>query len=89
MSAQGESLRVVPIELPVGAMIHDFAITENYSLIMDLPLTFWESRLHQGQFPFQFERSRPSRFGILPRHGDNSPIRWFGAPPCCVLHLID
>lgn len=89
VSAQGELLRVVPIDLPVGVMMHDFAITENYSIIMDLPLTFRESRLHQGQLPFQFERSHPSRFGILPRHGDNSTIRWFTVPPCYVLHTLN
>lgn len=37
---QGELLRTVPIEIPMAVMMHDFAITENYTIFMDLPLTF-------------------------------------------------
>lgn len=30
----------VPITIPESVMMHDFAITENYSIFMDLPLLF-------------------------------------------------
>jgi carotenoid cleavage dioxygenase len=36
-----------------------------------------------------FERDRPSRFGILPRHGNNSNIRWFESPSCYVFHTLN
>jgi carotenoid cleavage dioxygenase-like enzyme len=36
-----------------------------------------------------FERDRPSRFGIVPRHGDNSNIRWFESPACFVFHTMN
>lgn len=89
VSAQGELLRTVPIDLPVGVMMHDFAITEHYTLFMDLPLTFRPERMQGGESPFMFESDRPSRFGILPRHGDNSSIRWFEAAPCYVFHTVN
>lgn len=89
VSAQGELLRTVPIDLPVGVMMHDFAITEHYTILMDLPLTFRPERLQRGEPAFAFERDRPSRFGILPRHGDNQTIRWFESPSCYVFHTLN
>lgn len=89
VSARGELLRTVAIDLPVGVMMHDFAITENYSIFLDLPLTFSLARIQQGKLAFAFEPDRPSRFGILPRHGDNSNIRWFSLPACYVLHTLN
>ncbi|MCD8489474.1 MAG: carotenoid oxygenase family protein [Desertifilum sp.] len=89
VSPQGELLQTVPIDLPVGVMMHDFAITERYTLFMDLPLTFRLERLQLGEPAFAFERDRPSRFGILPRHGDNQTIRWFETPSCYVFHTLN
>lgn len=89
VSANGELLRTVPIDLPIGVMMHDFAVTENYTVFMDLPLTFRPERLKRGEPAFGFEPDRPSRFGILPRHGDNSNIRWFEAPACYVFHTLN
>jgi carotenoid cleavage dioxygenase-like enzyme len=89
VSAQGELLRTVPIELPIGVMMHDFAITENYTIFMDLPLTFNLERSQRGEPLMMFERDRPSRFGIVPRHGDNSNIRWFESPACYVFHTLN
>ncbi|BCL36974.1 carotenoid cleavage dioxygenase [Nostoc sp. MS1] len=89
VSAVGELLRTVPIELPVGVIMHDFAITENYTIFMDLPLTFSVERMKRGEPMLMFERDRSSRFGIVPRHGDNSQIRWFEAPSCYVFHTFN
>ena len=89
VSPTGELLRTVPIDLPTGVMMHDFAITENHTVFMDLPLTFSRSRMQQGKPPLMFESDKPSRFGIVPRHGDNSNIRWFESPTCYVFHTLN
>jgi carotenoid cleavage dioxygenase len=89
VSAKGELLRTVPIDLPMGVMMHDFAITEHYTIFMDLPLTFNMERVRRGEPAFLFEPERPSRFGIVPRHGDNSSIRWFESPACYVFHTLN
>ncbi|MDM9380402.1 carotenoid oxygenase family protein [Chlorogloeopsis sp. ULAP01] len=89
VSPEGKLLRTVPIDLPVGVMMHDFAITAHYTIFMNLPLTFRLERAQQGKPPLLFEKDIPSRFGILPRHGDNSSIRWFEAPACYVAHTLN
>ena len=89
VSSKGELLRTVPIELPMAVMMHDFAITENYTIFMDLPLTFSQKRMQRGEPPLMFESNRPSRFGIVTRHGDNSNIRWFETPACYVFHTLN
>lgn len=89
VSAEGEILRTEPIYIPKAVMMHDFAITENYTIFMDLPLEVSFMNLVRGKDMFQFNRERPSRFGIVPRHGGNSDIRWFEGPPCYVFHTIN
>ncbi|MEA5551279.1 carotenoid oxygenase family protein [Anabaena cylindrica UHCC 0172] len=89
VSAQGELLKTVPIDIPMGVMMHDFAITENYTIFMDLPLTFSPERMQKGEPMMMFENQRPSRFGIVPRHGDNSNIRWFETPSCFIFHTLN
>ncbi|MDB9349741.1 carotenoid oxygenase family protein [Nodularia spumigena] len=89
VSAAGEIMQTVPIDLPMGVMMHDFAITENYTIFMDLPLTFSPERAERGEPAMMFESNRPSRFGIIPRYGDNSNIRWFESSPCYVFHTLN
>ncbi|MGB3640048.1 MAG: carotenoid oxygenase family protein [Rivularia sp. (in: cyanobacteria)] len=89
VSAEGELLKTVPIELPMGVMMHDFAITANYTIFMDLPMTFNPMRMQKGEPAMMFEKDRASRFGIVPRHGDNNDIRWFETPACFVWHTFN
>ncbi len=89
VSSDGKLQKIVPIELPVGVMMHDFAITENYTIFMDLPLTFRVERMERGEPPMMFEQETPSRFGIVPRHGDNSQVKWFECPSCFIFHTLN
>jgi carotenoid cleavage dioxygenase-like enzyme len=85
----GELLKIMPIDLPAGSLMHDFAITEHYTIFMDFPLTFRAERMTQGKPSLIFESDRPSRFGIIPRHGDHESIRWFESPACYVTHTLN
>ena len=89
VSQDGDRLKTMPIELPIGVMMHDFAITENYALFMDLPLTGRPERAAQGQPFLAFEGDRPSRFGILPKYGSPDDIRWFESPACYIFHVLN
>ena len=79
----------VPIELPDSRWPHDLGITENYTVLHDLPLYFDPVLLKQGQHKLVFNRDLPARFGILPRRGTNAQVRWFEAAPCYVLHITN
>ncbi len=87
VSKEGELKRTVPIDIPAPVMMHDFAITEHYTIFLDMPLTFKPMRIMQGQLPIKFEPQNPSRIGILPRNGDNRTIRWFKVSACMLYHV--
>ena len=89
VSPQGNIEKVVNIDLPIGVMMHDFAITEKYTIFMDLPLTFRPERLQNGESGFKFEHDLASRFGIMPRHDEGANIRWFESDPCYVFHTLN
>ena len=38
---------------------------------------------------FRSHRDIPARFGIIPRYGQASDIKWFEAEPCYILHVIN
>jgi carotenoid cleavage dioxygenase-like enzyme len=89
VSATGQIIRTVPIDLPAGVMMHDCAVTPNYTIILDLPLRFSLDRWRQGDTAYFFRKDIASRFGILPRHGDNNSIRWFESSPCYIFHTVN
>ena len=76
----------IPIEVPGPRLPHDIAITENYTIVNDLPL-FWDPEaLRRGVHAVRFFPDIASRFGIIPRYGAPDSIRWFEADPTYVLH---
>ena len=77
------------IELPGPRLPHDLGITKNYSILMDLPLYRSQKALEKGRSSLIFNPDMPSRFGVLPRYGDNSTIQWFEAEPCFIYHVIN
>ncbi|MET0190861.1 MAG: carotenoid oxygenase family protein [Pseudonocardia sediminis] len=78
----------VPIELPGPRMPHDMAITENHSVLMDLPLVADPEAARKGRHKLFFDRSMPARFGVIPRRGASAQIRWFDAEPCYIYHVV-
>ncbi|MEO0988409.1 MAG: carotenoid oxygenase family protein [Cyanobacteria bacterium J06639_14] len=89
VSDTGDLLKIVSIDLPSPILTHDFAITEQYTIFMDMPLKMQGSRIVQGEIPVVFDSEQSSRFGIMPRYGDSSTIRWFEVPTCMVYHTVN
>lgn len=79
----------VAIDLPGARLPHDMAITENYTILHDLPL-FWDPKLLARDIhKVTFFPELPSRFGIIPRYGSADSIRWFETDPCYIYHTVN
>lgn len=78
-----------PIPLPGPRLPHDMAFSENYSILVDLPL-FWDpDLLKEGKHHARYYPDMPTRFGILPRYGTADQVKWFEASATYVLHWMN
>lgn len=85
----GTLVHQTPVELPGARLLHDMAITANYTILLDLPL-FWDPQLlAQGKTRVTFDPQMPARFGVMPRYGGGDSIRWFESPACYIYHTIN
>lgn len=89
VGADGRLKQHSAIEIPGPRFFHDLAITENYTILLDLPLIWHQERMKKGKRLAYFDPNTPARFGILPRHGSNADIRWFEDDACYILHVIN
>lgn len=89
VAPDGTLTHAAELSLRAPVMMHDFAITERYAVIMDLPLVFEHERMSEGRFPIVFKPEMGSRFGVLPRGGGDADVRWFDAPSCMVFHTAN
>ncbi|KAF8086087.1 hypothetical protein N665_0635s0018 [Sinapis alba] len=78
----------VPITISKPIMMHDFAITENYAIFMDLPMHFRPKEMvNEKKMIYSFDPTKKARFGVLPRYAkDDLMIRWFELPNCFIFH---
>lgn len=79
----------IPIELPGDRLPHDMGVSENYSILHDLPVYHDEAALEAGRHKIRFNASMPARFGVIPRYGKPEEIRWFEFSPCFLYHTIN
>ncbi len=87
--AEGALVQSEPITLPAGVMIHDFNITRNHVVWMDLPVCFSMEKAMGGDLPFGWNPDNGSRLGVMPRNGGDADVRWFDIEPGYVLHPVN
>lgn len=69
-------------------MMHDFALTEKYVVIFDLPITFDPAGAERGDIvPYVWNEKHPTRVGLLPRAGGE--VRWFEVDPVYYSHTLN
>jgi carotenoid cleavage dioxygenase len=88
IGADGIVRQIEGIDVPNMVMMHDFNITRNHTIFMDLPLVFDLSALDNG-IPFRFNRDAGARLGVLPRNGTGKDVTWYELDPCYVFHPVN
>ena len=79
----------MPVPGVSGAkMMHDFGVSRDHTIIMDLPLSLDPMNLARGTPVVSYDCLGKSRFGVFPRH-EPSQIRWFETNPCCIFHTAN
>lgn len=84
VDARGHLVQAEPIEIPRPVMMHDWNVTRNHVIFMDLPIVF---ALEHGGFAFKPECG--ARLGVMPRTGSNADVKWFEIEPCYVFHPLN
>lgn len=86
--AQHRLKHTMDLTVPKPLMMHDFAITERYTIFMDLPEIFNLWRVFTGKSPLVYQPELGARLGVMPRLGSNADVKWFDIDPCYVFHVL-
>ncbi len=82
----------IDVDVPTPIMVHDCAITANYVVIFDFPLTIRPKRFLSNIFPVEYEPENGARIGLTKRSSDmngEEVTQWFDVEPGVVLHLAN
>jgi carotenoid cleavage dioxygenase len=89
ISPSGELVHQTEIDLPGARLQHDLAITPNHTILMDMSMMWDPDALARGKVRLGFFRDTPTRFGVIPRYGSNTDVRWFDAEPMFMYHTVN
>jgi carotenoid cleavage dioxygenase-like enzyme len=90
IGADGQVSRTTDIPAPGGPMMHDFALTARYVVLLDLPVTFSLDAVSAGlKLPYTWNPAHQARVGLLPRNDPSADVRWFEVDPCWVFHTLN
>ncbi|MGC0415251.1 carotenoid oxygenase family protein [Embleya sp. AB8] len=87
--AAGELVVSRDIDVPGHTMAHDFNLTAEHVVFMDLPVVFDLARARAGTMPYGWDEGYGARLGVLRRDDPHGAVRWFGIDPCYVFHTLN
>ena len=87
--AAGQLVETESIEIPNPVMMHDWNITRNFVVFMDLPVVFDLKAAMRGEPPLAFRPEAGARLGVMRREGAGGQVRWFEINPCYVFHPVN
>ena len=90
-NADGELTVNRPLEVKALTMMHDFALTEDHVIFMDLPIVFnLDVAINNpGDMPYRWDDNYGARLGVLRRDDPFGEVRWFDIDPCYVFHVAN
>jgi carotenoid cleavage dioxygenase len=91
VAADGELIINRPVDVKAHTMMHDFAMTADHVVFMDLPIVFDLdiAAAGEGVMPYRWSDTYGARFGVLRRDDPFGVIRWFDIDPCYVFHVAN
>lgn len=99
-ATQPPTVPQIPLETPsrllnapipgisAAKMMHDFGVSSDHTVIMDLPLSLDPSNLAKNRPVVSYDPNARSRFGVFPRHHPER-VRWFETDSCCIFHTAN
>lgn len=69
-------------------MMHDFGVSTQHTVIMDLPLLLDPKNQMNGVPALYYDSSSRSRFGVFPRYAPYA-VQWFDTNPCLIFHTAN
>jgi len=87
VGTDGKVNRVVDVPVPGRPMVHDCALTENYFILLDLPVILDPET--GSSFPFGWHPEYGARVGLLPRNGQADEVVWCEVDACFVFHPLN
>ncbi len=91
--ADGQLTVSRPIDVPALTLMHDFALTAQHVVFLDLPLLFdlgvALTRPYERDLPYRWDDQYPARLGVLRREDPYGRLRWFDIDPCFVFHVAN
>jgi carotenoid cleavage dioxygenase-like enzyme len=89
VSADGALVQNEEITVGGPTMMHDFNVTRNHIVFMDLPAVFDLEAAMRGEMPIHWDDNYPARLGVMPRNGTDADVRWYDINPCYVFHPMN
>jgi carotenoid cleavage dioxygenase-like enzyme len=89
--ANGELIINRPLDVKALTMMHDFALTAEHVVFMDLPIVFNLDIALKGEsdMPYRWDDNYGARLGVMRRDDPFGQVRWFDIDPCYVFHVAN
>jgi carotenoid cleavage dioxygenase len=89
VAADGTLVQSEEIQVKGPTMMHDWNVTRNHVIFMDLPLIFDLALAAKGGIPIRWSDDYGARLGVMPRDGTNDDVVWYEIDPCYVFHPMN
>lgn len=89
MNRDGRVTREVRLKVPYVSAMHDMVLTQEHIVFPLFPYVTSMERLREGHMHWAWDPNMPTYYGILPREGEASDLRWFRGPASAVFHTAN
>lgn len=76
------------VQAPYLGMIHDFVVSENYIIFLQVPLAFNEANIKKGGVIWAWDSTLPTYLGVMRRDGDGKDLRWLEGEQTMCTHTM-